>query len=152
MIPFASRTVTLYNRRAALGEDGRTLTVWQRRVLAGCSWICAHESVREGTVLRRTRSVVCRIPASKDYVAPDVWDGLEDTAGRFTLAPGDILVCGEASEEIGRDIDSAQLLKKYARRGAIMVQSAKDNAQNGVLEHYVARASLGNSVQRGHRP
>ena len=74
MIPLARETVTLYNRRLVAGADGRAREVWRRRVLRGCSWVRAHERVRDEGIVRYAESVACRIPASADYLPPGDWD------------------------------------------------------------------------------
>ena len=149
MIPLARETVTLYNRRLVAGADGRAREVWRRRVLHGCSWVRAHERVRDDGIVRYAASVVCRIPASS---TPGAWDALDAPEGTFTLAAGDILVRGAVEDEITEDFSAAALLKKYERGGAMVVQSAKENTAIPGLAHYVARSSWGSAVQRGHRP
>ena len=152
MIPFARETVTLYNRLRIVGEDGRAQEAWRRRVLHGCSWVRAHERVRDDGVVRYAASTVCRIPASPDYLSPGEWDEKGAPEGTFTLAAGDILVRGAVEDEITEDFSAAALLKKYERGGAMVVQSAKENTALSGLAHYVARSSWGSAVQRGHRP
>ena len=152
MIPLARETVTLYNRRLVAGADGRMREVWRRRVLRGCSWVRAHERVRDDGIVRYAASIVCRIPADPDYRSPGAWDALDAPEGTFTLAAGDILVRGAVEDEITEDFSAAALLKKYERGGAMVVQSAKENTAVPGLAHYVARASWGSAVQRGHRP
>lgn len=152
MIPFAKDTLTLYNRVRNVGADGRTAESWRRRVLTGCSWVRAHERVRDEGIVRYAESVACRIPASADYLPPGDWDAQGAPPGKFTLAAGDILVRGEVDDEIGAGLSAAELVKKYARSGAAIVQSVKENTHLGPLAHYVARSSWGSAVQRGHRP
>ena len=152
MIPLARETVTLYNRRLVAGADGRMREVWRRRVLRGCSWVRAHERVRDDGIVRYAASIVCRIPADPDYRSPGAWDALDAPEGTFTLAAGDILVYGAVEDEITEDFSAAALLKKYERGGAMVVQSAKENTALCGLAHYVARSSWGSAVQRGHRP
>ena len=152
MIPLARETATLYNRRLVAGADGRAREVWRRRVLRGCSWVRAHERVRDDGIVRYAASVVCRIPASLDYLPPGEWDARGAPEGTFTLAAGDILVYGAVEDEIADGFSAAALLKKYERGGAMVVQSAKENTAVPGLAHYVARSSWGSAVQRGHRP
>lgn len=152
MIPFAAQTVTLYNRVPVLSADGRERVQWRRRVLTGCSWVHAHERVRDAGVVRYALSAICRIPRSEDYLPPDQWDALGGPQGRFTLAAGDVLVRGEVTDEITEGLSAAEIVLKYARGGAMVVQSAKENLRPAGLGHYVARASWGSAVGRGHRP
>ena len=152
MIPFAKDSLTLYNRVRNVGADGRTAETWRRRVLTGCSWVRAHERVRDDGIVRYAASVVCRIPADPDYLSPGAWDALDAPEGTFTLAAGDILVRGAVEDEITENFSAAALLKKYERGGAMVVQSAKENMALSGLAHYVARSSWGSAVQRGHRP
>ena len=139
MIPFASETVTLYNRRRTTGADGRQVETWVRHVLTGCSWVRTHERVRSDTEVGYTSSVTCRIPASDSYLPPDQWDALDDPSGKFTLAAGDVLVYGDVADEIGSELSAAELVKRYARRGSIVVRSARNNSLNGILPHYAAK-------------
>ena len=139
MIPFANETVTLYNRRRTTGTDGRQVETWVRHVLTGCSWTRTHERTRNDTEVGYSSSVTCRISVSKNYLPPDQWDALDDPADKFTLAAGDVLIYGNVPDEIGAGLSIGDLAKKYSRRGAIVVQSAKDNSRNGILPHYVAR-------------
>lgn len=139
MIPFARETITLYNRRKTVWTDGKTAEAWVRRVLTGCSWVRTHERVRSDTEVGYTSSVTCRIPASSDYLPPDQWDALINPAGKFTIAAGDVLIHGEATEEVSAQLPISKIVERHKRRGAIVVQSAKDNSRNGVLPHYVAR-------------
>lgn len=139
MIPFAGETVTLYNRRKQVSTDGKMAETWVRRVLTDCSWVRTHERVRNDTEVGYTSSVTCRIPANADYLPPAEWDALSDPSGKFTLAAGDVLIHGEATEEVSAELPISKIVERYKRRGAIVVQSAKDNSRNGVLPHYVAR-------------
>lgn len=139
MIPFAGETVTLYNRRKQVLTDGKTAETWVRRVLTGCSWVRTHERVRSDTEVGYTSSVTCRIPASDSYLPPDQWDALDDPSGKFTLAAGDVLVYGDVADEIGSELSAAELVKRYARRGSIVVRSARNNSRNGILPHYAAK-------------
>ena len=111
MIPFARETVTLYNRLRIVGEDGRAQEAWRRRVLHGCSWVRAHERVRDDGVVRYAASTVCRIPASPDYLSPGEWDARGAPEGTFTLAAGDILVYRAVEDEITDGFSAAALLK-----------------------------------------
>lgn len=139
MIPFMGQTVTIYNRRRHADSSGRSVETWVRRVLTGCSWVRAHERVRSDTQVGYAQSVTCRIPAGPDYLPPDQWDALSDPAGRFTLAAGDVIVCGSVADEVGAELSIGELVRRYERRGAIVVQSARDNSRDGVLPHYAAK-------------
>ena len=102
-------------------------------MLRGCSWVRAHERVRDRRhcALRRER----RLPHSRrpDYLSPGAWDALDAPEGTFTLAAGDILVRGAVEDEITENFSAAALLKKYERAGAMVVQSAKENTALSAL-------------------
>jgi len=139
MIPFGTETVTLYNRRETKDANGRTLVSWVRTALSGCSWVRRTERVRDGTAVTSTEIIVCRIPESNAYRAPEVWDALTNPIGLFTLAPGDIIVHGTVTDTI---TTSAALVDKYKRQGVMTVASVADNTR--VLfrtRHYVARGA-----------
>jgi hypothetical protein len=143
MIPFGDEAVTLYNRRETKDEaTGRTAVSWIRTALTKCSWARRIERVRDGTAYVLAESIVCRIPESNAYRAPEVWDALTSTTGLFTLAPGDIIVRGTVTDTIGPALTSAALVDKHRRGGVMTVASATDNTRPGCLTgHYLARGA-----------
>ena len=139
MIPFGTETVTLYNRRETKDANGRTLVSWVRTALTGCSWVRRMERVRDSTTVTMAEMIVCRIPESDAYRAPEAWDALAATTGLFTLAPGNIIVHGTVTDTI---TTSAALVDKYKRQGVMTVQSVADNTRVLLRTgHYVARGA-----------
>lgn len=139
MIPFADKTVTLYNRRDDKDDNGRTIVTWRRTALAGCSWTRRTVRGLDNGTAKIGETLICKIPESPAYLPPDIWAGLEDVEGYFTLWAGDIIVCGEVTDEIGNGLTETALRAKYARRGVMVVTSAKDRCMTGTsLRYYVA--------------
>lgn len=139
MIPFGSDTVTLYNQRRTRDANNRTVVTWYRRTLTNCSWRQSHERVQDGTAVRYTQTVTCRIPADDAYLPPEQWDATENPAAHFTLAAGDLLVYGVVTDMPGAGLSAAELVDRYRRRGAIVIGSAADYSSAGVLPHYAAK-------------
>lgn len=139
MIPFADKTITLYNRREGKDTNGRTVVTWQRTVLTGCSWTRRTFRTLDNGTVRVGETLVCKIPESTTYLPPDKWAALGDPAGYFTLWVGDVIVCGDVPDEIGPTLTEVELRKRYARRGTMVVTSAKDRCMSGAsLRYYVA--------------
>jgi hypothetical protein len=75
-----------------------------------------------------------------DYVDPQAWDVLSDMSGRFTLAPGDILVRSITTDQIGDSLRASTLVEKHRRGGVMTVTTAQNNVHPGLpLGHYLAR-------------
>lgn len=139
MIPFASETVTLYNRKEGKDANGRTVVTWHRTVLTGCFWTRRTIRALDNGNVKIGEVLVCKIPESTAYLPPDEWAALADPAGRFTLWMGDIIVYGDVPDEIGPALTETALRAKYARRGVMIVTAAKERCMSGAgLRHYVA--------------
>ncbi|MEG1514572.1 MAG: hypothetical protein RSD95_06795 [Clostridia bacterium] len=130
--------MTLYNRCALVGPDGRTRVTWHRRVLDACTWRARTHVVRDEKALSQAHEIICRIPADTDYLPYDAWACLTQRAGKFTLSVGDVLVLGCVPDEIGGASSAGDIVKKYRARGAMQVAFASDNA-SGMLGHYLAK-------------
>lgn len=142
MMPFASETVTLYNRREGKDASGRTVVTWHRTELPGCFWTRRMERVREGNTMALTETIVCKIPESQRYLSPADWDAPSNPTDRFTLAPGDIVVRGAVTDEIGTALKATDLIEKHRRGGVMTVASAQDNTRPGFpLGHYLAKGA-----------
>lgn len=139
MIPFADKTVTLYNKCSGQDENGRTTTTWFRHVLTGCFWFEEFRTVVVGTVEQRVHDITCQIPGNNTYLPYASWasDGVDRTKF-FTLSPDDIIVLGTTIDEIGIDITAAELIGKYKRSGVMLVQSSSDNT-GLLMPHYAAQ-------------
>ncbi|MEA4899320.1 MAG: hypothetical protein VB065_14050 [Eubacteriales bacterium] len=139
MIPFAGATVTLYNRREGKDANGRTVVTWHRTVQHNCFWTRRTVRAIENGNVKIGEVLVCKIPESPAYLPPDEWATLTDPTGRFTLWAGDIIVLGDVPDEIGPSLTESALRMKYARRGLMVVTSAKDRCISGAgLRHYLA--------------
>ena len=139
MIPFAGETVTLYNRREGKDTNGRTVVTWHRTVIPGCSWTRRTVRMLVNGSVQIGETVVCKIPESPAYLPPDEWATLTDPVERFTLWTGDIIVCSDVPDEIGPALTESALRTKHARRGVMVVTSAKDRCISGAgLQHYLA--------------
>lgn len=142
MIPFATDKVTLYNRKEGKDANGRTTVSWQRTVLTRCFWTRRMEKVLDGTTETLTEVLVCKIPQDSRYRSPAEWNELEDVTGCFTLAPGDIIVHGETTDEITGDFKAIDMISKHRFQGVMSVVSAKNNVRPGYpLGHYLARGA-----------
>jgi len=95
-----NETITVLNRRYD-AETGRD--VWQATVINGVSW---HSEIRAAVTqagLKDAKTATVRIPVGADeggrsYMPPAAFKAADDTSGAYTLARGDILVRGDASD------------------------------------------------------
>lgn len=142
MIPFGMEIVTLYNRHETKDENGRTVAIWYRTVLAGCSWTLKRIRAWDGTAVILTDEITCRIPEDARYRSPAEWDALVVMTSNFTLAPGDIIVRGSVTDEIVAAFKASDLIAKYRRAGVMTVNAAQDNFRLGFpIGHYCAKGA-----------
>lgn len=125
-------TITIYN---AYFDPSTGTDRYSRTVIQGVSWHSRQmvNVVKEGLVSANTATI--RIPAEADfggaeYVTPHEFKTLEEKAGKWTLAPGDVIVHGEATETN----PTAKTLKdNYAE--VVTVIGGTDN-RRGALQHW----------------
>lgn len=96
---------------------------YRRVVLAGCSWFEKSIAAVADKSLEIKAMVVVRVPLE---IAP------ED----FSPHPGDLLVRGECTEELGGALTAAKLKRKT---GAVSVQTVRDN-RRGKSPHWKLEA------------
>ena len=129
--PTFNSTITLYSRHEDR-SSGKTVVSWLCTVLKDCYFgTQAVESLNTG-ILNQANSYICRIPQNRNYRGEHTGE-----KGTFTIAPGDIVVCGEVSDAIAdaqgqRDTD---LLKKYAPN-CFRVKTFSDNTKISEAAHY----------------
>jgi len=92
-------TVTLYNARV---DGALRREVYAPTVLRGVSWLVRDAARPGGSGMEGARRHLLRVPADVDaggsaYVSPGEYRRAGDAAGRWTLAPGDVIVAGEPS-------------------------------------------------------
>lgn len=109
------QTLTVYNKY----EDPTTHAVtWFKSTLTDCFWQTTYTYLVVGSNKVKTTQTVCRIPVSDDYRDKSVWDNLS-VKGKtkfFTLSYGDIIIKGDASDEIDEYVSghrSTDLISKY---------------------------------------
>lgn len=130
-----SKTITVYNKYEA--ADG-TIT-WYSTVLTDSFIKHKGERVVLGDVEVVTDYTICRIPKSTNFAEKYEWD-LAPT-GKFTLAPGDIIVFAGVSDTVDEYTagkHSTDLLNKYKKaQGAMVIESVNINVGPGLgIEHY----------------
>ena len=136
-------TVTVYNRY----EDSQTqIVTWFRTVVPGCFWKYAGDKVAVGTVVLDTKSVLCRIRKSQQFMEKYQWQQLpnDEMSDYFTIGLGDIMVKGEVLDEIDEYTSgrrSTDLLEKYRNlQGCMEVEDFSINTGIGRNnEHYLVR-------------
>lgn len=93
-----NETITLYNARYDAEND---YDVYEKTVISGVHWFSETVSAVESSGLKAANKVTIRIPITADFAGKSYVDRISygnnpDTT--FTLAPGDIIVRGSASE------------------------------------------------------
>lgn len=130
-----SDTITLYNRY----EDPTTNVVtWYRTVINNCFWQNNFQLMKLGDVQLNSDSIICRIPANRNYVSRDSWE--LQLSRKFTLAHGDIIVRGAVDDTINEYADgqrSTDLIAKYKDRGCMVIERFSDDTGFGRgIPHY----------------
>lgn len=136
-------TITVYNKF----EDSQTHIIrWFRTVVTDCFWKYSGSRVSVGDVTLDSKSVLCRIPKSENFMDKGSWIALPNDlmSGYFTLGQGDIIVHGEVTDEIDEYTSgsrSTDLLEKYrSLQGCMEVEEFAVNTGIGRNnEHYFAR-------------
>lgn len=130
------KTVTVYNRyEATTGE-----VTWHRTAIVNAVVKNTGELVIIGNIAIDTAKVTCRIPKDTRFLPKHVWDALTDKSGKFTLAPGDIIVFGAVTDTVDEYTSgqhSTDLLEKYKTMGDMVIESVNINTGVGLgMEHY----------------
>ena len=118
-------------------------------MLRGCSWVRAHERVRDDGIVRYAASIVCRIPADPDYLSPGAWDALDAPEGTFTLAAGTYSSTARGGRDHGGLFRRGAAEKVRARRGH---GGAERQGEHGALRPCALRGALLVGQRRAARP
>ena len=129
-----SDTITIYNKY----ENSQTqLITWFRTVIPKAFWKNAGNMVVINGVSLDTNSIICRIRESSNFKPKSEWIQLpnDEMDDYFTLAPGDIVVHGEAEDVIDEYTSghrSTDLLNKYKQFGeCFVIDRVADNTGTG---------------------
>lgn len=133
-------TVTVFNKF----EKSNGEITWYKTVLTNCFWKYAGTKITLGETTLDTNTVTCRIPKNDNYLAPYLWNDLEDKSTKFTLKQDDIIVLGtpiDTIDEYTEGLRSSDVLHKYkALQGCMKVEAVSDNSgANLGNQHYLAR-------------
>ena len=143
--PWWDKTVTVYNKEV---NPTTNRISWYRTVVENCFWKATNNIFNMGRygvstigVLTETKTIICRIPQSDEYVNRREWHLLTDKSGHFTLENGSIIVLGEVDDvidEYTKGQRSTDLLAKYKQYDECLeVDTYVDNVQEGIsLPHY----------------
>lgn len=120
-------TITLYNRYKVDGKER-----WQRRVVAGVSWIDTQGAITRKTGVTPDNTFTLLIPKRclDGYVEPIAFTALADKAGKWTVAPQDTVVLGAVAVEI-----TATPGKDLAALDHVRTVTMVDNLLRGRLAH-----------------
>jgi len=139
MLPFADKTITLYNRIEF--DDvitNKTNTAWHRTVLNGCTWSKSLQALQVGNIEISSDDYVVKIPQSTKFV--EKWDykklSLEEQKTFFTGDIGDIVILGVAEEEIAINGSVTGLKSKYEGRILTVKGFSNNTGENIPLGHY----------------
>ena len=136
-------TVTIYNKY----ENAQTqLVTWYKHIVHGCFWKYHGEKVVINDVVLDTKSILCRIRLSDEFLEKHEWIAKpnDQMSNYFTLGQGDIIVKGEVDDVINEyqpGYRSSDLKAKYkALQGCMEIQEWANNTGGGRgIEHYFAR-------------
>lgn len=131
-------TVTLYNCLRAADTPEKN-DAWYRHVLTGCFYKAKVETVQSGAGIKRVNTYTVRVPESGRWLPYRDWAALPEAerAGFFTASTGDIVVYGEAEEEITSKGDgaAARVLERNAP-SAFRVTAVTVNTAHKMGRHY----------------
>lgn len=130
------KTITVYNRyETAVGE-----VTWYRTAIVNAFVKNTGEQIIIGDTAIDTAKVKCRIPKDERFLPKYEWDALASKDGKFTLAPGDIIVFGAVTDTVDEYTTgkhSTDLLEKYKTMGDMVIESVNINVGAGLgMEHY----------------
>lgn len=136
-------TITIFNKY----ENSQTqLVTWYKAVVHDCFWKYTGDKISIGQTVLETNNTICRIPKDDRFLEKHEWVAKpnDSMADFFTLAPGDIIVKGEVSDEIdeyqsGRR--STDLIQKYkSLQGCMEIEETAVNVGPGRCnEHYYVK-------------
>ena len=108
-------TITLYRQ-----QDGS----WTRTVLEGCFFKAVENTLQTGTQVTKSNTYTVRIP-------------IEVVGAGFTVRPGDFVISGECTDEIGAAVGfrAAEVLNRY-KPNAFKVTTVSDNTGHRMDKHY----------------
>lgn len=146
MNPNYIHTITLYNCLKAKDNQERK-DIWQKRVLQNCFFKAESIVIQNGTAMSqsgassaaRSNAYTVRIPENERYMPYPRWKTLpeEERGNYFTVSEGDIVVCGECTDEItGRDGNTAAQVMLRNKPDAFKVTSFADNTRYIFGKHY----------------
>lgn len=136
-------TITIYNQF----KDPTTKVVrWYRTVVDGVFWKYVGDKVTVGKTVLETNNIICRIRKDSRFLEKFQWIQLpNDTMSNyFTLAKGDIIVKGVATDDINEYESghrSNDLLSKYKElQGCMSIEEIAINTGAGRCnEHYLVK-------------
>lgn len=148
MIPFATETITIYNKVEGIDPIvNKAFTLWRRHVLTGCSWRRSMQTLQVGTVQITSEDYIVQVPYSEMYVPYAEYGNMtaDEQEEHFTGNAGDLIVKGEVTDEIKwtmpdgtaqQGISATELKEKYKGR-ILTVKDFQNNALEGFpLKHY----------------
>lgn len=130
-------TITVFNKH----EDKQSnLITWYKTIIPNCFWKYAGDKMTVGDTTLETNSIICRIPKSDKYKEPYVWND-SPSDNFFTLAPGDIIVYGEVTDNINEyqsGMRASDFKAKYKQlQGCMVIERVANNTGVGRgNEHY----------------
>lgn len=145
--PFAwwDKTITIYNK---LVDPTTQRVSWYKTTVTNCFWKAINNTYTVGSygkttsgIILETKSIICRIPKSDNYVDKRTWKDLSDKSGKFTFGNGDIIVLGAVEDVIDEYTTgkrSTDLLTKYKEFDECLeIDTYVINTGTGLgLEHY----------------
>ena len=139
MLPFATKTITLYNRVEIINPiNNKSETVWNRTILNGCSWNKSLQSLQVGNIEISSDDYIVKIPESTKFL--EKWDyeklPLEDQKNFFTVSVDDIVILGAVETDIDDNTSATELKEIYHGR-ELTAKGFFNNGGAGMpLPHY----------------
>lgn len=127
-------TITIFNK---FTDKTTQIVRWFKTVLNGCFWQNKSAYLKIDKTVVETNTTVCRIPENENFKEKEAWINIpnDNMNSFFTLATGDFIVNGEASDVIDEYTAghrSTDVIKKYKDLGrCIVIKNISINVGGG---------------------
>ena len=139
-IPFASLTITIYNKYTYENSSGKLITSWSRMVIPNCFRTTSQSIFGGGSVYLSEDKTAVQVPMFDNYLEPFDWANLpnDDARNYFTVNDGDLIVLREVDDDIN-DFSVIEAIEKKYGSLAFKIGSVNYNYGTGYpLPHILA--------------
>lgn len=135
-IPFAEKTITVFNSYTVLDEYNKTKTKWTSYVFSGNSLFKKQQKTKiSDKVVLEGDYYIAQAPYDDNYCPFYEWVALEDKTNKFTVQNGDIVVMGNFDIMIPDNSNPISELKKLYP-GIIDIAFTSKTAESNISDEF----------------